>query len=232
MSHPPARVITKETELIESPSTNHSILLRFLYQLVLETNAPIERAVLEWYAESARVSDLKGGLSPELFSEFTTMLGLRPRTPALLSLLRDLIVCGYVSQTIKGFGTTHKGLAVIANFPSDTPTTRPVQVRPTTYTISVLPEDLFDSYLFSITVEYRRAYQKSGRWAVCHLGRYLSRAGTWDEDSYDDASRDAWLDEHRFEESEALDLARSNATSVKINGITPEGLVALSANRS
>ena len=110
------RVIEKYTELVFAANEDHSILLRFLYQAIAAYDKPVKRTVIEWYADVARPEDLDGDISQNLFTEFLDMLGLRPRRSVLLSMLRDLAEMGYVSQTIEGFGTTPKGLELLASF--------------------------------------------------------------------------------------------------------------------
>jgi len=110
------RVIVRYTELVSGPEEDHSIVLRFLYQVFAESSDLVSRFVLEWYADEARVSDLAPGISVALFEEFRAVLGPRPRRSILLSMLRDLIVIGYVSQSIGGFGTTAAGTALLESF--------------------------------------------------------------------------------------------------------------------
>ena len=110
------RVIVKYTELVASPDEDHSIVLRLLYQVFEESGKLVSRFVLEWYADEARTGDLSLSISVGLFEEFRAVLGLRPRRGVLLSMLRDLVEMGYVSQSIGGFGTTAKGRALLESF--------------------------------------------------------------------------------------------------------------------
>jgi hypothetical protein len=104
------RVIEKYTDLVADANEDHSVLLRFLYQAIAVYDNPVKRTVIEWYADVARPEDLDDGIAQNLFAEFLEMLGLRPRRAVLLSMLRDLVEMGYVSQSIEGFGTTPMGL--------------------------------------------------------------------------------------------------------------------------
>ncbi|MFJ2675090.1 hypothetical protein [Streptomyces sp. NPDC087525] len=128
--------------------------------------------------------------------------------------------------------------------PDPTPDTAVVTPEPTTqiaqYRINCLPEDGIDSELFGITVEYRG----KGRWAVVRLSSYLGADGTWSwghdwpgeptSDQYEayEASRQRWLDTHRFDEETALRLAREAAPHVTVNGFTVADAIAMRQRRA
>ncbi|NUP47270.1 MAG: hypothetical protein HOW97_08145 [Catenulispora sp.] len=115
------------------------------------------------------------------------------------------------------------------------PNTTPAEphVQAVKYTVNCVPEDGFDSHVFALTVEYRG----DGRWGVfrnphCCLGTdgQWSWGYSWeggDREPETDAEwdsyhkgREAWLNEHRFDEETALKLAKQAAPSVSVNGIT------------
>lgn len=89
-------------------------------------------------------------------------------------------------------------------------------VRPTEYTVSLLPEGDVNAHPYAITVQY----WGGGRWAVVHLGSCLGRDGTWDYGVKEYDRGDDWLNAHRFERETALQLAREAAPKVTVNGIT------------
>jgi hypothetical protein len=95
-------------------------------------------------------------------------------------------------------------------------TTTAVTTRPTTYTVSALPEDDINADLFAITVEYRGR----GLWAVKRLSQCLAADGSWSYEPTPSGREDDWLAEHRFSREEALRLAEAAAPGVTVNGIT------------
>ncbi|MEH0417868.1 hypothetical protein [Streptomyces sp. B21-083] len=124
-------------------------------------------------------------------------------------------------------------------------TTPEPTVQATKYVVNCLPEDDFDSHVFALTVEYRGA----GRWGVFRNPHYcLGTDGTWSygyswrdgaqEPDGDNewaeyhAGRDAWLDEHRFDEETALKLAREQAPLVTVNGLTVADALRRAAKRA
>lgn len=98
-------------------------------------------------------------------------------------------------------------------------------VRVDRYTVSVLPEGHIDAHTFDIEVEYRGG----GRWAVTHHRYCLGADGAWEYEQHPSERTEEWLALHRFTETEALDLARRAAPSVRINGITAAELAARTA---
>jgi len=110
------QVIEKESELVASPKTDHSIVLRFIYKAIDLHGEPIERAVLEWYADVAESRTLPSRIPADSFRDFVGVLGSRPRRNLLLSMLRDLVAMGYLSQTMQGFNKTKKGSRVLSEF--------------------------------------------------------------------------------------------------------------------
>lgn len=116
-------------------------------------------------------------------------------------------------------------------------------VRAAKYTVNCLPEDGFDSHVFELTVEYRG----EGRWGVfrnahCSLG--VDGEWSWGHDwpggepegdaEWDayHASREAWLDSHRFDEETALKLAKEQAPLVTVNGFTVADALAMQQKRA
>lgn len=97
-----------------------------------------------------------------------------------------------------------------------TPAPAPI-VRPTEYTVSLLPDDDVNHHVFAITVQYRGG----GRWAVTR-GEHacLGRDGTWAQGVKPYDRGDDWLAAHRFDRETAIELAREAAPAVMVNGIT------------
>lgn len=89
-------------------------------------------------------------------------------------------------------------------------------VRPSAYTVSLLPEDDGRNDSYVITVEYRGRR----RWAVTRGKRCLSRDGAWHWEPIPSEREDSWLVEHRFDRETALELARQAAQHVVVNGVT------------
>ncbi|GLZ62860.1 hypothetical protein [Micromonospora sp. NBRC 107095] len=95
-------------------------------------------------------------------------------------------------------------------------------VRTTEYTVCALPEDHFDAGMFSITV----ADRGSGKWAVLRGKLCLGADGTWDFEPIPSDRTDEWKAAHRFDEATAIRLAREAAPKLRINGWTPESILA------
>jgi hypothetical protein len=112
------QVIEKESELVASASSEHAIVLRFVYDAIGLHGEPIERAVLEWYADVADAKTRPPRIPAESFKAFTKTLGPRPRRNLLLSVLRDLVAMGYLSQTMQGFNKTKKGSRLLSQLTS------------------------------------------------------------------------------------------------------------------
>lgn len=94
--------------------------------------------------------------------------------------------------------------------------------RPTTYTVTCLPEETPDASSWNITVEWRG----NGQWAVKHWSECLSRSGAWDYEMRPSERDDEWLAEHRFTLEEALALAKAAAPDIVVNGFNPADLLA------
>lgn len=94
--------------------------------------------------------------------------------------------------------------------------------RPTTYTVTCLPEDELEASSWALTVEWRGR----GLWAVKHGSFCLSRTFEWDYEMRPSAREDEWLRAHRFTLEEALDYAKRAAPQVIVNGFTPADLLA------
>jgi hypothetical protein len=87
----------------------------------------------------------------------------------------------------------------------------------------MLPENFSsDSYLWDVTVEWRGAE----RWAVMHGPMCLGSDGQWDVERQPSSRDDKWREHHRFALNDALRLGREWAAKIKINGLTPAGLLA------
>ncbi|MER5653487.1 hypothetical protein ABT076_10775 [Streptomyces sp. NPDC002131] len=95
-------------------------------------------------------------------------------------------------------------------------TTPIATVRPTRYTVSVLPEGDINHHIYEVTVEDRGA----DRWAVCWMGECLAADGSWNYEPRPSSRDDDWLDNHRFTLGTALQLAEQAAPNVLVNGIT------------
>lgn len=86
--------------------------------------------------------------------------------------------------------------------------------RVTQYEVCALPEDHIDYHLFTITVEYRG----KGKWAISRHRRCLGVDGYWDWEPLPSEREDAWLEEHRFDLDDALELAKGAALTLQVNG--------------
>lgn len=94
--------------------------------------------------------------------------------------------------------------------------------RPTTYTVTCLPEHVPDADVWTLTVEHRG----KGRWVVKHHDAILGRNGTWDFGGIPEEGRDAWIAEHFFPLDEALELAKQAAPKFTRGGMTPADVLA------
>lgn len=103
------------------------------------------------------------------------------------------------------------------------------EVRVTRYLVSCLPETAPDADQFTIAVEYRG----EGRWAVTLRGACFDADGnrSWgppgdkepvtpEEIDADNAARDEWLRQHRFDEKTAIELAARLAPTLAYSGYT------------
>lgn len=114
-----------------------------------------------------------------------------------------------------------------------------IHTRPTSYSVSAVPEDPYDGLLFEIEVQYTGGYQwakprpEGRQWAVRLRGhRCLSKSKTWDYESIPSEREDDWLAEHRFDLPTALRLAAEMAPTVTVNGFTPRDAIARQAART
>jgi hypothetical protein len=81
-----------------------------------------------------------------------------------------------------------------------------VRTTVTQYTVNAYPNpDSINARHYSITVEHRGG----DRWAVCHMGAFLSAGGRW-----------SWRDAHHHDHDTALCLAQRAASRVLVNGRT------------
>ncbi len=83
-------------------------------------------------------------------------------------------------------------------------------VRPTRYTVSVLPEGFPEAWRWDLTVEQ----QRDSRWVIEHDGMYLTVQDRQWSASKVDAARVTG-------KSLAVDIARDHARQVTVNGLTP-----------
>ncbi len=95
-------------------------------------------------------------------------------------------------------------------------------VRATRYEVSCLPPDNINAHHFSITVEWRGR----DRWAVCRFKECLGTDGEWDYEPMSSSREDDWLATHRFGLDEALELAKTAAPLMTVNGLTVADVLA------
>lgn len=93
--------------------------------------------------------------------------------------------------------------------------------RPTTYTVTCLPDSIPDRSSWNITVEWRG----QDTWAVKRWSDCLGRDGEWDYEPNPSSRTDEWIKDHRFPLAEALELAKRAAPDVIVNGFTPADLL-------
>lgn len=84
-----------------------------------------------------------------------------------------------------------------------------VRVEATVYTVYALPGDDLDAHTWCLTVESRG----EGQWAVCRMGRTLSRDGRWEHEPIPSSREDDYLIQHRHDLDTALALAREAAAA-------------------
>lgn len=96
-----------------------------------------------------------------------------------------------------------------------------VRIAAEAYTVTIWPEDIECGHadLWRLTVVRR----EHGRWAVLR-GGVLSRVclavdGRWDTEPAPAGRNTTWLDDHRFDMDTALDLARTYAPIVAVDGV-------------
>ena len=92
----------------------------------------------------------------------------------------------------------------------------PVRVEPTTYTVSILPDDNVNASHYRIEVVWRAP----GSWAVLHGGWCLGVDGAWEYEMQPSSRTSDWLARHRFDFETALRMAREAAPDVECNTIT------------
>lgn len=95
-----------------------------------------------------------------------------------------------------------------------------VIARPSSYTVSILPERNIDTHLYEIRVEERGQIDGTTRWAVCRMGQCLNRRGRWDYEMLPSSRTDRWIAGHRFDLDTALRLAKKAAPLITVNGWT------------
>ena len=96
-----------------------------------------------------------------------------------------------------------------------------VYARPTTYDVSVFPDEIRDEPQFYGEPEHwvvRVEWRGRGTWAVIHGGSCLGTDGEWDWEPRPSSREDDWLAAHRFSLDDALALAREHAPGVRVNG--------------
>lgn len=108
-----------------------------------------------------------------------------------------------------------------------------IYTRPTSYSVSAVPEDRYDGLIFGIEVQYAGAFRwgeprpEDQQWAVRLRGHScLSKSKAWDIESIPSQREDDWLVEHRFDLPTALRLAAEMAPTVMINGYMPRDAIA------
>lgn len=111
-------------------------------------------------------------------------------------------------------------------------------IRPVKFTVDLLPDDVPDRDVFTITIE-----ERNGRWGIFRgTHRQLGADLTWSwgyawnggdrepatSDEWDDyhRGRDAWLNAHRFDLDTARRLAGEAAPHVKVMGTTAAQVLA------
>jgi hypothetical protein len=110
------QVMVTESALLAEPTLIHSTVLQFVESAIAEHGTPVKRALLEWYADTARVEDLPDSITVEQFAAFQSVLGECPRRRQLLSVLRDLVEMHCLEQSIDGFAFTDKGKGLLLDF--------------------------------------------------------------------------------------------------------------------
>jgi hypothetical protein len=104
--------------------------------------------------------------------------------------------------------------------------------RPSSYTVSILPERNIDTHLFEIRVEERGQIDGTTRWAVVRMGYCLNRRGRWDYEMLPSSRTDRWIAGHRFDLETALRLAKKAAPLITVNGFTVADVLAQIEARS
>lgn len=100
-------------------------------------------------------------------------------------------------------------------------------VRVSRYEVSCLAPDHRSYPHFTIAVEDRG----DDRWAVMHGTRCLSNTGSWDREPPNSEREDDWLEAHRFDLHDALELAKRKAPRITLHGRSV-GEVTARANRA
>jgi hypothetical protein len=100
-------------------------------------------------------------------------------------------------------------------------------VRVSRYEVSCLAPEHRSSPYFTIAVEDRG----DDRWAVLHWTRCLSSTGSWDREPPNSEREDDWLEAHRFDLHDALELAKREAPRITHQGRSV-GEVMARANRA
>lgn len=93
------------------------------------------------------------------------------------------------------------------------------------YTLSVLPDDDVNEYLYAISVHRARQMDGTELWAVRWMGRCLNRRLGWDYEPIPSSRTKRWLATHRFPLDEAMRLARAAVPDITVNGRRARDLV-------
>lgn len=104
--------------------------------------------------------------------------------------------------------------------------TTPIEIA-TQYTVSMLPVDHEEFFLFSLSVEwcgnappgFTIAGFEDRQWAVRRMGRCLSRTNKWVWEPQPSSRTPTFLKRHRFTLDEALPAARKHVDKIIINGM-------------
>ncbi|MGW8679589.1 hypothetical protein ACWGNN_00720 [Streptomyces sp. NPDC055817] len=105
------------------------------------------------------------------------------------------------------------------------PGTPDVEVLPTAYVASCLPEGHDERMEYTIRVEYRGR----GKYVVRYRLKYADADGAWDCDpnfDEDDAAEEQWRKAHYFGLTDALRLARQLAPTLTYHGRTVADVLA------
>lgn len=86
------------------------------------------------------------------------------------------------------------------------------------YTVSVLPEDNMNHYVWALHVEY----VGNGNWCVRHVGSCLTKKGDWIWEPSNSGKTKTFLKRTRWDNAEdAIAAAKKAAPRVMVNGRTP-----------
>jgi hypothetical protein len=91
-----------------------------------------------------------------------------------------------------------------------------IDIRPTTYTVTGLPEDDVNSTIWALRIEWRGP---GDCWAVLRHSYALSHTGWWDWEPSPSNRTDEFKTTHRFTLTEAMERARAEYPKLVINGL-------------